>query len=52
MTFHKINFLIIIFIFSATFAAASTLEVSNPADINKSAAIKKDYKKDFGIGYS
>lgn len=50
MTFHKINFLIIIFIFSATFATASTLEVSNPADINKSAAIKKDYKKDFGIG--
>lgn len=50
MTFQKINFLIIIFIFSATFATASTLEVSNPADINKSAAIKKDYKKDFGIG--
>lgn len=49
MAFQKIYFLIIVFIFSVTFAAADTLNVSDAADINKSVAIKKDYKKDFGI---
>ncbi len=49
MAFHKIDFLIIVFILSATFTAASTLEISNSADINKSAVIKKDYKKIFDI---